>query len=99
MAAAAHRVGRADGLELAHQCGQVIVGEREQVAVQHRVAEAGHHQCIAKLRDLHEVADVRGVIGVGESLAQFHQRVRAEGGTHQQATGLEHAAETGKHRR
>ena len=40
-----------------------------------------------------------GFVSLCESIAQFDQRFRAEGGTQQQATGLEHATETGEHRR
>src|SRR5690606_39762101 len=67
VAAAGQCVGGADGAQLAHQRGQVVVAVHEGVAVEHRVAEAGVHQRVSELRDRGERADVRHAdVGRGE---------------------------------
>ena len=66
------------------------------LAVQHRLAEAGTHQCIAEAGDVGERADVRRRIGMGEGIAQLPQGLRPERRHQQQAIRLQHATEAGE---
>ena len=91
-------VGGAQALQLFQQLARFAVGEGVAEHIQHRVAQAGGEHRVADIVHVQEAADVRLLIGLGPRRAQLLQRVRAEAGEHQQATGLQHAHAFGEQR-
>ena len=78
------------------QVARLAVGQGDVLHVQYRIAQAGGEHRVADVMHVQEAADVRGLVHLGPGRAQLLERIRAQGGEHQEAAGLEHPGALGK---